>query len=125
MIRRYFGLVCMVALGGAPSAAALAAPSAQEQARIDALIRYVERHEGMTFIRNGKVYSCVEAAEFLRRKLDAMGAEVGTARQFIERIGTKSNTSGKPYQVRFNDGKTLPAAQFLGDELARIERKPA
>jgi Family of unknown function (DUF5329) len=122
MIRRLF-LACIAAL--LSSHAAQGAPTPQEQARIDALIRFVEGQQGMQFIRNGKAYSCAEAAEFLRRKMDAMGAEVSTAREFIERIGSKSSTSGKPYQVKFDNGRALPAAQFLGDELARIERPPA
>jgi hypothetical protein len=111
-----------LAVGAGSSAAA---PSPLEQARIDKLIRHVEVQKGMKFIRNGTEYSCEEAARFLRGKMDAMGAEVTSARDFIERIASKSSMSGKPYHVRFSDGRLITSAQFLGDELKRLEALPA
>ena len=111
-----------LALGAGSSAAA---PPPLEQQRIDKLIRHVEVQKGMKFIRNGTEYSCEEAARFLRGKMDSMGAEVTSARDFIERIASKSSMSGKPYHVRFNDGRLISSAQFLGDELKRLEAAPA
>ena len=105
--------------------AVAAAPPPHEQSRIDRLIRFIETQKDMKFIRNGTEYSCAEAAKFLRGKMEAMGGEVTTAREFIERIGTKSSMSGEPYQVKFADGRTMPAAQFLGAELKRMESRPA
>jgi Family of unknown function (DUF5329) len=113
------GMTAGVAIG------AMAAPTAHEQSRIDQLIRYIETQKDMKFIRNGTEYSCAEAAKFLRGKLEAMGAEVTTAREFIDRIGTKSSTSGALYQVKFADGRSMTSAQFLGDELKRMEGRPA
>jgi len=113
------GMTSAVAIG------AMAAPNAHEQSRIDQLIHYIETQKDMKFIRNDKEYSCAEAGKFLRGKLEAMGGEVTTAREFIDRIGTKSSTSGAPYQVKFADGRSMPAAQFLGDELKRMEGRPA
>jgi len=104
---------------------ARAAPPAHELSRIERLIRFVETQKDMKFVRNGSEYSCAEAAKFLRGKLESMGAEVTTAREFIERIATKSSMSGLPYHVKFADGKMIPAAQFLADELKRIEAHPA
>ena len=104
---------------------AQAAPSPHEQLRIDRLIHHVGDQKGMRFVRNGTEYSADEAARFLRGKLETMGAEVSTAREFIDRIATRSSTSGMLYQVRFTDGRVLPAAQFMGDELKRIEAHPA
>lgn len=115
-------------VAGAMSIAALgawAAPTPHEQSRIDRLIRYIETRQGMTFIRNGTEHSCADAAKFLRGKMESMGDEVRTARDFIERIGTRSSMSGQPYQVKFTDGKMMPAAQFLGDELRRMDGQPA
>ena len=128
MVRRRLLVIGSMALSGlmlASAGSSAAAPPPHEQARIDKLIRHVETQKGMTFIRNGTEYSCVDAARFLRGKMESMGAEVTTAREFIERIATKSSMSGKPYQVRFNDGRLIPAAQFLGDELKRLEAAPA
>ena len=118
---------CVLSLGGMALVAgsSAAAPPPLEQLRIDKLIRHVEVQKGMKFIRNGTEYSCEEAAKFLRGKMDSMGAEVTSARDFIERIASKSSMSGKPYHVRFSDGRLITSAQFLGDELKRLEAAPA
>ena len=101
-----------------------AAPSALEAARIERLIHYVEAQHQAKFIRNGTAYSCQEAAQFLRVKYDKMGEHVGTAAQFIDQIASRSSTSAQAYLIRFADGHTVPAAQFLGDELKRIDKLP-
>ena len=121
MFRRCFlaGAVSMLAM------AAHAAPPPHEQSRIERLIRFVESQKDMKFVRNGSEYSCAEAAKFLRGKLEAMGGEVTTAREFIERIASKSSMSGQPYHVKLADGKLIPAAQFLGDELKRMDARPS
>ncbi len=102
---------------------ATAGVSPAEQARIDRLITYVESRKEVTFVRNGKDYSCEDAARFMRGKLKAMGEHVSTAQQFIDQIASKSSTTGQPYMIRFIDGKTEPAAKFLGDELRRMDGK--
>ena len=124
MDRRHL-LASVVAFGGCAGLAAVAAPPPVEQARIDKLIRYVETQKGMVFIRNGSEYSCEQAAKFLRGKMESMGKDVTSARDFIERIASKSSMSGKPYQVRLVDGTTLLAAHYLTEELKRIESQPA
>jgi Family of unknown function (DUF5329) len=53
-----------------------------------------------------------------------MGDQVNTAQQFIDQIASKSSTTGQPYLIRYADGKTVPAALFLGDELKRMDRAP-
>ena len=122
MFRRIF-LVSAATLMA--SGAMATARSPQEQTRIERLIRFVETQKDMTFIRNGTEYNCGDAGKFLRGKLESMGKDVTTAREFIERIATKSSMSGKPYEVKFGDGRTMLAAQFLGDELKRLEGQPA
>ena len=124
MHRRHL-LASAAALGAMASGVALAAPPPMEQARIDRLIHHVELQNGLVFIRNGREYSCEQAAKFLRGKMESMGKEVSTAREFIERIATRSSTSGKPYQIRLANGTLLPAGQYLIDELKRIESQPA
>jgi len=104
---------------------ARAAPSAHEQGRIERLIRFVESQKDMKFVRNGSEYSCADAAKFLRGKLESMGDEVTTAREFIERIASKSSMSGQPYHVKLADGRLMLASQFLSDELKRIEARPS
>ena len=102
----------------------VAAPSPHEQARIERLIRHVETQKNIVFIRNGSEYDGAEAGRFLRGKMESMGADVTSARDFIERIGSRSSTTGKAYQVKFSDGRVIPAAQYLGDELKRIDAHP-
>ena len=118
MFRRGFlvGVSVLAAFG-----AVAAAPPPHEQTRIEKLIRFVETRQDMTFVRNGTEYSCADAGKFLRGKLESMGKEVTTAREFIERIATKSSMSGQPYHVKFADGRMMPASQFLGEELKRLD----
>jgi hypothetical protein len=120
MTQRRF--VLMLALG-ALCGAARAGVSAAEQARIDRLIAYVEACKDMKFVRNGSDYSCEDAAKFMRGKMKAMGEHVTSAQQFIDQIASKSSTTGQPYMIRFADGKTVPSAQFLGEELKRMDGK--
>lgn len=104
------------------AAAANAAPSPSEQARIQRLIAYVEAQTTTRFVRNGSAYSSKDAAKFLRKKFEKMGEHVTTAQQFIDQIASRSSTSGEVYLIRFPDGRQIPAARFLGDELARMDR---
>ena len=123
MAMRRRALLVMAALGPA-SAMAVAALSTLEAARIERLLQYVESQRDAKFVRNGMPYSGKEAAMFLRAKLEKMGEHVGTARQFIDQIASKSSTSGEVYLIRFADGRIVPSAQFLGDELERMDRRP-
>jgi hypothetical protein len=97
--------------------------SPEEMARIEHLCETVARSKGMHFVRNGKAYSPDDAAMFLREKLKAMGDGVTTAEEFIDKVATKSSMSGKPYTVRFMDGREIPSADFLRAELARKPRR--
>jgi len=98
--------------------------SALEAARIERLIQYVDSQQHATFVRNGEAHSCKDAALFLRGKFAKMGEHVGTAAQFIDQIASRSSTSGQAYLIRFAGGRTVLAAQFLGEELKRMDRQP-
>lgn len=124
MLRRHL-LTRLATLGSMAGVQVLAAPAPQEQAHIDELIRHIEMQKDLVFIRNGSEYSCEQAAKFLRGKMEAMGKEVSSAHDFIERIATKSSRSGKPYQVRLADGTLMPAGHYLHEQLKRIESQPA
>lgn len=121
MFRRSL-LVLFGASLGAAAGLAFAAPSARERALIDRLIGFVEQQRGAAFIRNGTEHSCADAAKFLRGKMDSMGDDVHTAREFVDRIASKSSTTGEAYRVKFDDGRTITASKYLLDELARLER---
>ena len=101
----------------------VADPSAAEQARIDKLIMAVGQRADIKFVRNGKEYSCTQAADFLRGKFKWRIEKVATVQDFIEQVGTRSTSSGDIYLVRLGDGRTLPSAEFLTQELRRIEKR--
>jgi hypothetical protein len=57
----------------------------------------------------------------LRLKLKRAGSAVKSAEDFIRYCGTQSSTSGKPYEIRFSDGRVLPSATFLTQKLAEYD----
>jgi len=92
-----------------------------EKQKIEALISQVGDLKDAKFVRNGATYQPATAVRFLRGKWDANKAEVKTARDFIDKVATLSGTSGKPYLMRFNDGKEIPSREFLLAELKKLE----
>jgi Family of unknown function (DUF5329) len=119
MTRRVW-LACLLALW---VPAARAEPSAAERARIERLLDAMAAQKDLRFVRNGKDYTAAQGADFLRGKWQWQIEKVATVGDFIEVIGTRSNTSGDPYMVRLGNGRTLPSAQFLRQELQRIEKR--
>ena len=92
-----------------------------EKEKIEQLIQRVENLQDAKFVRNGKEYDAKTAGKFLKGKWDANTAKIKTAQDFIEVAATKSSTSGKPYLIRYADGKEIPSAEFLTAELKAIE----
>ena len=94
---------------------------APEKDKIEALIKQVGDLKQAKFIRNGSTYEPSTAVRFLRGKWDANKADVKSVRDFIDKVATKSGTSGKPYLMRFNDGREVPSRDFLLAELKKLE----
>lgn len=94
---------------------------ATEKQKIESLIKVVAQAKELKFIRNGSEYSSNNAAKFLRGKWDANSGEVKSAKDFIEKVASFSGTSGKPYLIRFKDGKEVKSQEFLMAELKRLE----
>jgi hypothetical protein len=92
-----------------------------EKQKIETLIKQVSDLKDAKFVRNGSAYEPATAVRFLRGKWDANKAKVKSVRDFIDKVATKSGTSGKPYLMRFNDGKEIPSREFLLAELRKIE----
>jgi hypothetical protein len=46
---------------------------------------------------------------------------VHSAREFVDKVASFSGTSGKPYKIRFADGKETPSKVYLLDELSKLE----
>jgi len=92
-----------------------------EKDKIEALINLVSQLKTAKFVRNGWTYSADTAATFLRLKWQANDTVVKTARDFIDRIGSVSGTSGKPYLIRLKDGTEVNSREFLLGELRKLE----
>jgi hypothetical protein len=86
--------------------------SPNETKQIEALIA--------SFIRNGRVYNSATAAEFLRRKWRQQEDRILSAEDFIEKIASFSSTTGRPYLIRFGDGREIPCADALRGELHKL-----
>jgi hypothetical protein len=95
-------------------------PVAEKQ-KIEALIKQVGDLKDAKFIRNGSTYEVASAVRFLRGKWDANAAEVKSARDFIDKVASMSGTSGKPYLIRFNDGREIKSREYLLAELQKLE----
>ena len=100
-------------------AAADTLPAAERQ-KIESLLAAVEKLPDAVFVRNGKSYPPRSAAKFLRAKWDDRADEVRSAEGFIAEVATRSSTTGKPYLVRYADGREVETAVFLRGELAKL-----
>ena len=107
--------VLILAIG---AAAADGTPAAEAR-KIQALLEHV-RGLDAAFVRNDTVHDAKAAAEFLRRKWKANEADVRTANDFIDKVASKSSTSGKPYVIRFKDGREVQSAEHLRARLVEI-----
>ena len=117
-------LVAVVLLAFASLANAVDRPPA-EDARIEYLLAVVASLHDAEFIRNGKAYDTAAAVRHLREKLDLAGSRVKTAEDFIRYCGSQSSVSGKPYEIRFPDGRVVLSADFLQQKLIDFDRTRA
>ena len=115
----WVGLLAALLFAAAGSAGEL--PAAEER-QIEALIARVAGMTDAAFIRNDRSYDAATAAEFLRRKWRRHAAEVRSAEDFIDRVATGSSTTGAPYRIRLGDGRKLPCATVLREELLRLRK---
>ncbi len=92
-----------------------------ETQKIDAIIQVLEHFKDAQFIRNGSNYTAAEAGAHLRMKWKYAGRAVKTAPDFIRLCGSTSSMSGKPYLIRYKDGREIKASDFLWTELKKLE----
>jgi len=102
-------------LGGTLLLLSIAARADPLDDEIGHLINFV-RHSSCTFIRNGTEYDGAKAADHVQAKYDYYKSDIKTVEDFIARAASKSMLSGKPYEVRCADGKTIPAADWIRTE---------
>ena len=95
-----------------------------ETAHIEGLIKHVGELKDASFVRNGVAYDAATSVKFLRGKWKANSQDIKTAEDFIEKAATKSSTTGKPYLIRFQDGKEVESGKYLRAELAKVKATP-
>jgi hypothetical protein len=88
-----------------------------EKNKIEFLISSIENLKGAKFIRNGSEYDGKQAVDHLRMKLQNAGGYVQTADDFIRLCASKSFITGKPYMIKFSDGKTITAEEYFREKL--------
>lgn len=124
------GLVLFTGTGSVEAAAvherlnsvtSVSATGLTEAQKIERLIQFVRGMKDATFIRNGSEHSCREAAEHLQSKWQKHKDKIGSARDFIDELASKSGLSGQPYKIRFKDGSVLTTYEVLTRELQRLE----
>jgi hypothetical protein len=109
------GLVLFLAIV-VPATAKGPTRPADEQTKIDFLLGEVQK-SGDVFIRNGREYGGSRASAHLATKLRFAGKRIQTATEFVLGIASKSEESGKPYEVRSREGHREPLRDWL---LARL-----
>ncbi len=95
-----------------------------EKEKIEALIKHIGDLKDAVFIRNGSDYDSKAAAKFLKGRWESKQKEIKTATEFIEKMASVSSTSGKPYAIRFKDGKETKCGEYLKVELKKLEKAP-
>jgi uncharacterized protein YqgV (UPF0045/DUF77 family) len=108
-------------LGLAPSFVRAQTLPMDEKQKIEALIKQVAALTDAKFFRNGLSYNANTAVTFLQLKWQANAANIKTAHDFINNIGSISGTSGKPYLIRFKDGREILGRDFLLAELKKLD----
>ena len=91
---------------------------------IGELLRAVEASED-TFLREGKEYAGVLAAQFLLGKVRTQEREP-TVDAFIDELASKSSRTGEAYRVRRKDGTEITMREWLVAERKKLEsaRRP-
>lgn len=122
-VKRMLAMLCMLFTLLMPTKAACA-EEMTEQSKIEALIQSVESMSDATFVRNGSEYNAKNAAKFLRGKWDAQRKDIHTVNDFIDKVATRSSTTGQPYLIRSKGAAETPCADFLKAQLKKIETAP-
>ena len=88
-----------------------------EKKKIEFLISSLETLKGAKFIRNGSEHEGKEAEHHLRMKLRIADGNVQTADDFIRLCASKSFMTGKPYMIKYSDGKIIKSEEYFREKL--------
>jgi hypothetical protein len=108
-------------IGLAPSFVRAQTLPTDEKQKIEALLKQVAALTDANFFRNGSSYNVNTAVTFLQLKWAANTAYVKTAHDFIDKIASISGTTGKPYSIRFKDGRETLCRDFLLTALKKLD----
>jgi hypothetical protein len=89
-----------------------------ERAKVLYLINRI-RYSDATFIRNNQSVDGYNAGQWLDFKIEKFKNEIITVEDFIEKVGSYSRRSGKPYQAVI-DGVRYEMKDIFYNELARL-----
>lgn len=118
-MKTFLQALCLLGLFLGSTITLPAQAAGDERAKIEALISHIEGLDSASFVRNGKDYSAANAGKFLRAKWGRDDKEVKTAAEFIAKVASASGTTGKPYVIRFKDGKETPCGEYLTAQLKK------
>ena len=113
---KYPIIILAMLLNASIAFAETAAPTDNLEQTVKYLLDFIANSD-CTFIRNGKSYAPKEALEHIKAKYEYFKPEIKTPEDFIRFAATKSELSGKPYLVRFKDGKEMECAEWLSKTL--------
>jgi hypothetical protein len=97
-------------------------PKYSEKEKIDYLLEALE-NSNLIFIRNGDEYSSKEARAHIQKKFEYAGNRITNSDQFITYLATKSSISGKPYYVKYPDGRKVQSSIWMRELLNKLEEK--
>ena len=73
------------------------------------------------FIRKGATYDAKAAAQFMQGKWTWKSSEIKTAKDFIRICSAGGSGEGAPYYIKLPDGTQITSADFLTQQLAKLE----
>ena len=116
-------LLLTVLLFTAPGMAVAQDPPAPINKEIESLFSALES-SGCEVQRNGSWYGAKRAAEHLRRKYDYLLKKrlVPTTQAFIDRAGSVSSLTGRPYQVRCPGKDVVESKAWFQHQLDRLRK---
>ena len=96
-------------------------PPPAVQSEVAHLFDYIE-NSGCQFYRNGSWHDAHQARAHLELKYHYLcrKGQVSCAEDMIERAGSTSSMSGKPYQIKCGDSAPVSSGDWLRAELQRF-----
>lgn len=102
----------------------------KEEEKIQFLLNEV-KNSGLTFVRNGDEHPAQKASEHLEYKMNTARkmfwffgpSKKISAVEFIEKIASKSSTTGEIYQIKLKDGTLVPTEKWLKEKLKLFPQK--